>query len=165
MEKRINQLLEKYLIQFKDQIKEKVTHLEFEDKTKSNELLEFVYEYQRLQFTKDDFTKRKRLQNIIPDNNRCIAKKSCNEQCTRRRKDDSEYCGTHFKYASQAERTTPTGIKKVEVIAKEMEGIVYYVDEFQNVYRTEDILNEKENPKLVAKYEQLAGGRYILHDV
>ena len=53
----------------------------------------------------------------------------------------------------------------MDVIAKEMEGIVYYVDDFQNVYRTEDILNEKENPQVVAKYEQLAGGRYLIREV
>ena len=50
----------------------------------------------------------------------------------------------------------------MDVIAKEMEGIVYYVDDFKNVYRTEDILNEKDNPQIVAKYEQLANGRYII---
>ena len=103
MEKRVNQQLEKYLLQFKDHIKQKVTELGFEDKTKSNELLEYVFEYKRLSFTKDDFIKRKRVQNIIPENNRCIAKKSCSEQCTRRRRSDSEYCGTHSKYASQIE--------------------------------------------------------------
>ena len=164
MEKRVNQQLEKYLLQFKDHIKQKVTDLGFEDKMKSNELLEYVYEYERLSFTKDDFIKRKRVQNIIPENNRCIAKKSCSEQCTRRRRSDSEYCGTHSKYASQADGETVL-TKSVEVVAKEMEGIVYYVDEFQNVYRTEDILNEKENPKIIAKYEQMNGGRYILHDI
>ena len=162
MEKRVNQQLEKYLLQFKDHIKQKVTDLGIEDKVKSNELLEFVYEYERLSFTKDDFIKRKRVQNIIPENNRCIAKKSCNEQCTRRRRSDSEYCGTHSKYTAQTDGDTVL-TKSVEVVAKEMEGIVYYVDEFQNVYRTEDILNDKENPKIIAKYEQMNGCRYILN--
>ena len=164
MDKRINQQLEKYLIQFKDDIKKKVTDLAFEDKSKSSELLEFVYEYERLSFTKDDFIKRKRVQNVIPENDRCIAKKSCSDQCTRRRKTESEYCGTHSKYASQVDGTS-IGTKSLEVIAKEMEGIVYYVDEFQNIYRTEDILNEKKNPQVVSRYEQLSGGRYILRDV
>ena len=164
MDKRVNQQLEKYLIQFKDNIKQKVTDLSFEDKAKSSELLEFVYEYERLSFTKDDFIKRKRVQNVIPDNNRCIAKKSCSDQCTRRRKTDSEYCGTHSKYASQIDGDSIV-TKTVEVVAKEMEGIVYYVDEFQNVFRTEDILNEKENPQVVSRYEQLPGGRYIFRDV
>jgi len=164
MEKRINQILEKYLLKFKDNIKQKVTSLSFEDKNKSSELLEFVYEYERLLFIKDDFIKRKRLQNIIPEINRCIAKKSCSEQCTRRRKINSEYCGTHSKYALQMEGTA-TKVKNIEVIAKEMEGIVYYVDEFKNVYRTEDVLNEKENPSIVYRYEELSGGGYIFHNI
>ena len=164
MEKRVNQQLEKYLLQFKDHIKQKVTELGFEDKTKSNELLEYVFEYKRLSFTKDDFIKRKRVQNIIPENNRCIAKKSCSEQCTRRRRSDSEYCGTHSKYASQIDGVSSL-TKSLEVIAKEMDGIVYYVDEFQNVYRTEDILNDKENPLVVSRYEQLPEGQYIFREI
>jgi hypothetical protein len=164
MDKRVNQQLEKYLVQFKDHIKQKATTLDFSETHKISELLEFVYGYERLVFQKDDFIKRKRLQNAIPEDNRCIAKKSCNEQCTRRRKEGSEYCGTHFKYAAQLEGAKGA-VKKIEVSAKEMEGIVYYVDEFQNVFRTEDILNEKENPQVVAKYEQLNSGRFVLHDV
>lgn len=158
----MNVLLEKYLIQFKDHIKQKATEMDFNEKSKINDLIEYVYEYERLTFSKDDFVKRKRVQNIIPEDSRCIANKSCNERCTRRRKDGSEYCGTHHKH------TTTDGQdqgKKLEVIAKEMEGIVYYVDEYQNVYRTEDILNEKENPRVVAKYEQLAGGRYLIREI
>jgi len=162
MEKRMNTLLEKYLIQFKDHIKQKATEVDFTEKSKIHDLLEYVYEYDRLVFTKDDFTRQKRAQNTIPEDSRCIASKSCNERCTRRKKTDSDYCGTHHKN-TPAEGQDP--LKKVEVIAKEMEGIVYYVDDFQNVYRTEDILNEKENPQVVAKYEQLQGGRYLIREI
>ena len=82
-----------------------------------------------------------------------------NEQCTRRRKDGKEFCGTHTK-------GTPHGIvlgasdanniltKKVEVYAKEVMGIVYYIDHIKNVYDTEDIMNEVENPKIIANYEK-----------
>lgn len=165
MEKRINSLLEKYLIKFKDDMKQKVTDLDFEEKGKMNEFIEFVYEYERLLFSKDNFVKRKRVQNNIPNENRCIAKKSCNEQCTRRRKEDSEYCGTHYKHAMNGELQNTILNKKMDVIAKEMEGIVYYVDEFKNVYRTEDILNDVENPKIVAKYELLACGKSVIRDI
>ena len=54
MEKRINYQLEKFLIKFKDDIKNKMTTLHFGDSEKSNELLEFVYDYDRLYFSKDD---------------------------------------------------------------------------------------------------------------
>lgn len=162
MDKRMNVLLENYLIHFKNNIKQKTTELDFSEKSKVNDLLEYVYEYERLIFSKDDFVKRKRVQNTIPEDLRCLANKSCNERCTRRRKEGSEYCGIHHKHITTEEQDT---VKKIDVIAKEMEGIVYYVDEFQNVYRTEDILNEKENPRVVAKYEQLAGCRYVIREV
>ena len=77
------------------------------------------------------------------------------------REAESEYCGTHYKYEN-TDGVDASLVKKMDVIAKEMEGIVYYVDDFKNVYRTEDILNEKDNPQIVAKYEQLANGRYII---
>jgi hypothetical protein len=33
-------------------------------------------------------------------------------------------------------------------------GIVYYIDHVKNVYDTEDIMNEVENPKIIANYEK-----------
>jgi hypothetical protein len=161
MEKRINKSIETYVVDFKDNIKTKINELCFENKDKVNELLEFVYDYQRLSMTKDDFIKRKRIQNSIPNLNRCNARRANNEQCTRRRKDGSEYCGTHTK-------GTPNGFlqlgacgdcntQKLEVVAQEIDGIVYYIDKYTNVYRTEDILNEKENPEIIAKYEEKHG--------
>lgn len=165
MDKRINTQLEKYLVGFKDQIKKKVTELGFEEKSKTNELLEFVYEFERLVFTKDDFAKRKRIQNTIPVDNRCIATKSGGERCTRRRKEECEYCGTHSKNISNNPDQKADSTKKMEVFAKEMEGIVYFVDHFNNVYRAEDIMNEVENPKIVATYEVLANGRCVIHEI
>jgi hypothetical protein len=159
MEKRINVLLERYLIKFKDDIKKKVTELNFQDNHNSNELIGFVYEYERLLFVKEDFLKRKRLQNIIPDDNRCMAKKSCNEQCTRRRKIDSDFCGTHSKY-TMAISNDNSLTKSVIVTAKEIGGIVYYIDDIQNIYRTEDILNEIVNPSVVGRYIKSIDGIY-----
>jgi hypothetical protein len=97
MEKRLNTQTETYVIQFKDSIKKKIASLDFSEKHKVNDLLEHIFEYQRLTFSKDDFAKRKRIQNTIPVENRCNAMKSSNERCTRRRKDGSEFCGTHTK--------------------------------------------------------------------
>lgn len=86
MEKRVNKRLETYLTSFKDDIKNKITELNFTDKTKTNELLEFVYDYERLVISKDDMTKRKRVKNAIPNMNRCTAKRANGEQCTRRKR-------------------------------------------------------------------------------
>jgi hypothetical protein len=165
MEKRINKSIETYVVEFKDNIKKKIDELQIEDKNKVNELLEYVYDYQRLSMSKDDFIKRKRIQNSIPVSNRCNARRANNEQCTRRRKNGSEYCGTHTK-------GTPNGFlqlgtsgecvdQKLEVTAQEIDGIVYYIDKFSNVYRTEDILNEKKNPQIIAKSEEKNGKKMI----
>lgn len=180
MERRINKKLEGYVTSFKDSIRNKISELfsvdnsfraidgesrgetnnaypsDLEDKTKINDLLEHVYDYERLVLSKDDLIKRKRIKNSIPINNRCNAKRANGEQCTRRRKDDCEFCGTHVK-------GTPHGFiqlnsngeelseRKVEVVAEEIFGIVYYIDNLNNVYRTEDILEGKTNPEVIAK--------------
>ena len=43
-------------------------------------------------------------------------------------------------------------IQKVEVWAQEIQGIIYYIDNFKNVYQAEDIVINKMNPKIIAKY-------------
>jgi hypothetical protein len=158
MDKRINKKIEIYVTSFKDNVRDKITELDFNEKTKINELLEFVYEYNRFSLAKEDLSKRKRIKNSIPSSNRCNAKRANGEQCTRRRKDDCEFCGTHSK-------GTPNGLiqdnensgniainHKMEVFAEEIKGIVYYIDNNSNVYNTEDILSEKINPRIIAKY-------------
>lgn len=163
MEKRLNAHLETYIIKYKDSLKKKITDLDFAEKHKVNDLLEYIYEYERLSFSKDDFAKRKRVQNTIPVENRCNAMKSSNERCTRRRKDGSEFCGTHTKNTPHGAFSQMAAItnKKLEVVAKEMNGIVYYVDEYNNVYKTEDILNEKENPEIISKWNEMASTIFL----
>jgi hypothetical protein len=155
MEKRLNKKIETYITDFKDSIRSKITDLEFEDKSKLNELLEFVYDYERLSIIKDDLVKRKRIKNSIPVNNRCNAKRANGEQCTRRRKNKCEYCGTHVKGTPhgffQIDETIDNSIQKMEVVAEEVCGIVYYIDKYNNVYKTEDILEGKQNPAIIAK--------------
>ena len=158
MEKRLNQRIEKYITEFKDQIRTKVVELEFNSNSKVNELLEFVYDYNRLVLSNDDFIKRKRIKNVIPTINRCNAKRASGEQCTRRRKKDCEYCGTHSKGTPhgliQSENPNDVVSEKMEVCAYDIRGIVYYIDKYNNVYRTEDILMGKENPQIIAKCEK-----------
>jgi hypothetical protein len=168
MEKRLNAQAETYVIQFKDSIRRKIAELEFTEKGKVNDLLEYLFELPRLTFSKEDFAKRKRIQNTIPVENRCNAMKSCNERCTRRRKDGSEFCGTHTKNTPHGEfqngECKPCAKKTVEVVAREINGIVYYVDEHHNIYRTEDILNDKENPQVIAKMHLAPNGAAFIRD-
>jgi hypothetical protein len=158
MEKRVNVKVESYVNDIKTNICNKITQLDFENREKTNELLQFVYDYDRLALIKEDFIKRKRIKNAIPVTNRCNAMRANNEQCTRRRKDEKEFCGTHTKGTPhgivQGMDSTKPLTKKVEVYAKEVMGIVYYIDYVKNVYDTEDIMNEVENPRIIASYQK-----------
>jgi len=157
MEKRINKKLESYITMFKDNIRDKAASLGIKNE-QMNHLLQYIYDYDRLNFGKDDFIKRKRVKNVVPFFDRCCAKRANGEQCTRRRKNiEDEYCGTHMKgiphgivdnKTENAEKTT----QKVEVWAQDIQGIIYYIDKNMNVYQAEDIVNNKTNPNVIAKY-------------
>jgi hypothetical protein len=156
MERRINKKIETYILEFKEDIKCKAEQLGLSNDPKLNSIVKFVYDYDRLILTKDDFMKRKRVKNSVHLADRCCAKRASCEQCTRRRKDGSEYCGTHLKgtphgICQSDENEKPQG-QKIEVWVQEIKGIVYYIDKNNNVYQTEDIYTNKINPKIIAKY-------------
>lgn len=169
MEKRINEQLKQYLSKFKDDIRDKVVEIGLGESSQVNELLEFVYEYNRLTFEKEDFMKRRRVKNSVPIENRCNAKRANGEQCTRKRKDDCEFCGTHYKGTphgvtstdDQVDSTSLNDAISLEVFAEEIGGIVYYIDKFKNVYKTDDVLQSKMNPVVIAKWEK-HGERYTI---
>jgi len=121
-----------------------------------NELIQYIYDYDRLTFNKEDFQKRKRVKNFVPIYDRCGAKRANNEKCTRRKKDGYEYCGTHLKGIPHGiidtQEETKNTTQKIEVQAQEIQGIVYYIDKNNNVYQTEDVISNKLNPKIIAKY-------------
>jgi hypothetical protein len=156
MEKRLNNKLEKFLLQMKEDVRAKISELYPKEKpTQINNLMEFVYEYERIIFDKDDFIKRKRVKNSIPHSNRCSAKRANGEQCTRRRRDDCEFCGTHYKGAPHglmSDQQPVNNTKQVEIFAEDVSGIIYYMDKQNNVYKITDILEAKENPSIIGKY-------------
>jgi len=156
MERRLNKKIETYIGEFKDSVREKATQLGLTIGDANNQLLQHIFDYERLTFQKDDFQKRKRVKNVVPFFDRCCAKRANNEQCTRRKKDGCEFCGTHSKGTphgivdSQDEEKPTT--QKVEVWAQDIQGIIYYIDKFGNVYQAEDIVVNKQNPAIIAKY-------------
>lgn len=164
MDNRLNKKTDNYMKKFKDSIVEKAEELNLIDKddaTKSssmNTLLSYIYDYERLIFSSEDLKKRKRVKNIVPKFNRCCAKRANGEQCTRKRKDDNEYCGTHIKgvphgfITGTSENIVTDTKQKVEVWTEDIQGIIYYIDNMNNVYSTEDIVKNKINPNIIAKY-------------
>ena len=157
MERRLNKKVESYISSFKDSIKEKASQMGVVNNEEINQLLHYIYDYDRLSFDKEDFMKRKRVKNFVPIFDRCCAKRATNEQCTRRKKEGFEYCGTHIKGTPHGiidtqENEIKVNTQKIEVWAKDIQGIIYYIDKFNNVYQAEDIIVNKVNPKIIAKY-------------
>ena len=157
MERRINKKIEDYISEFKDNVKQNASELGLTTDNSLSQLVQYIYDYDRLVLTKDDFIKRKRVKNVVHLSDRCCAKRANGEQCTRRRKDTTtEYCGTHLKGTPHGvcdveEDTKPKG-HKIEVWLQDIQGIVYYIDKSFNVYQPEDIMSGTVNPKVIAKY-------------
>lgn len=156
MERRINKKIEAYITDLKDNIKLKADQLGLATDLNLAQLVQYVYDYDRLVLGKEDFLKRKRVKNVVHLSDRCCAKRASGEQCTRRKKTECEYCGTHMKgtphgICDSEDDNKPVG-QKVEVWAQDIKGIIYYIDKIGNVYQVEDIIVNKINPKVIAKY-------------
>ena len=162
MEKRLNSKIGTYVRTLKDDFKQKLQTMDLEE-NKMFEILNFIYEYEHLTISKEDFQKRKRVKNVVPFCDRCKAKRANGEQCSRRRKDDLEFCGTHIKGIPHGCIETQDKVKKnkIEVWCQEIRGIIYYIDAKNNIYSVEDILNNVEVPKVVGHWS-LQNNEYVL---
>tara|TARA_B110000967_G_C18849751_1_gene543973 strand:+ start:133 stop:645 length:513 start_codon:yes stop_codon:yes gene_type:complete len=159
MEKRINQKITIYIKDLKDHFIDQIKNVSLNDED-TYKLLEFIYNYEHLILEKTDFQKRKRVKNIVPFCDRCKGKRSTGEQCSRRKKNEGEFCGTHVKGIPHGKinDTVEENVdikKRITVWAQEIMGITYYIDESNNVYSPNDILNNIENPSVIAKWEKV----------
>ena len=165
MEKRLNNKVDEYIQNFKNEIHNKILKADLQDRIQVSDLIQHLFEYPKLGLDKEDFVKRKRVKNSIPEVNRCIAKRANGEQCTRRRKEECDYCGTHSKGTPHGtmhpDNTEIQTNQSLEVFAEDVKGIVYYLDKYKNVYNTEDIMSNIENPRIIAKWEK-QGNQYII---
>lgn len=158
MERQINKRIECYLATLKSDVKTKAEDLEIVNEPHFYELLQYIYDYKPLVLNPQELMKRKRVKNAVYYADRCCAKRANGEQCTRRKRTDDEYCGTHIK-------GTPHGVcvsldgsvnteQKVEVWAQDIQGIIYWIDKHFNVYQAEDIEKSSSNPKIIAKWSK-----------
>ena len=108
---------------------------------------------------KKKIQKIKRITITIPVYDRCCALRSNKEQCTRKKKLNLNVCGTH-------EKNAPYGILNIDatkesdisqVWQQDIQGIIQYIDKYNNVYKPEDIKYNKPNPRIVANYECING--------
>jgi hypothetical protein len=164
MEKSINKKIETYISEFKDNIRKKSSEIAPNDQNLTN-LVQYIYDYERLTLKKEDFAKRKRVKNVVHLQDRCCAKKANGDQCTRQKKGENNFCGTHLKGTQYGicdlnVSEKPLG-HKIEVWAQDIKGIMYYIDKNSNVYQMEDIMQSNPNPKVIAKYVK-NGDRYSI---
>lgn len=159
IELRINKKIGKSFLNFKDeleikidQISKMVGNMELGVKTELETLKEILNDSKIEKITQEDLLKRKRVKNFVPYFDRCIGKKSNGEQCTRKRRPNSKLCGTHEKGVPHGVYSESSCVvRKVNVYAREIKGIVYYLDDDGNVYDTNDVHNNIKNPRIIAK--------------
>ena len=133
------------------------------------QLTKFVYEYEKLKLTKEDFMKRKRVKNMVPIQQRCLAKRANGEQCTRKKKEGCDYCGTHTKGVPCSIMDDEKGGDKpklnqqsVNIWVQNIKGIEYFIDGTHNVYKHEDVINNSTNPRIIAKYSKSEVGVFSI---
>lgn len=128
-----------------------------EDKTQ--ELLEYIYDQESIELTEEDFQKRKRVSNKIPNYERCCAKKNSGVRCTRKRK-EGNYCGTHIKACPYGSYDDEDKVEtEINIWLEEINGIYQYIDINNNIYSSEDINKGEEKPRIIGKCKN-EGGKY-----
>jgi hypothetical protein len=151
--KRLNDKNRHMFSEFADDLTKMMIEYDISDECRTK-IKCFVANYQFGSFSDDDLKKRKRNTHVVVTSDRCSAKRSNGEQCTRRHKDGSQYCGTHNKgqpHGKVDESIIGAEMKK-EVRAEEIKGIVYYIDDEGNVYDTQQVHQNASNPDVVGKY-------------
>jgi hypothetical protein len=165
MEKRVNAkvqtYLEKFHSEFSDYLNERISELE------RIKVANFLENYPKFEFDKDDFQKRKRVVNTVPFYDRCKARRANGGQCSRRRREGCNFCGTHTKTQPHgvidSENSKDTvNVKKVTVWEQDINGIIYYIDNNNNVYDSVDIYNNQVNPRVIAKWSKDESGDYVI---
>jgi hypothetical protein len=99
--------------------------------------------------------KQKRPQSKVPIHELCKAKRANGQQCSRRKKPNCDFCGTHEKGRPNGivENNVNPQVEKKDIWAEDFYGVVYYIDDEYNVYKHEDILQNKLNPRIIAKWK------------
>lgn len=165
MERKMNMLVQNYVSKFKSDTVKYAQSLNIAGDEKVGAVLQFVCDYDRLILTAEDFAKRQRIKHVVPPELRCNGKRGAGNQCTRRKQEGKEYCGTHAKvnYAlasasldsTLCTETSPT--ETLEVWCEEINGIMYYVDKKSNIYDASDVVCNKLSPKVLGKYTKSSG--------
>jgi len=167
MEKKLNAKIAVWFAGFKKDIATKIIESCADDgPSDATSLVEYIYNYPHLNFTKQDLQKRTRVKNTVPYHDRCRAMRANGEQCTRRKRTGETFCGTHIKGTPHGEIAdkldTTESFKKVQVWAQEISGIIRHLDKNGNIYDPQDIYQGINNPKVIVKYTTNEEGDYTI---
>ena len=163
MEKRINLIAQNYVSKLKSDTMKYAKSLSVDRDEKVDAILQFVCDYGRLVVAPEDFAKRQRIRHVVSPELRCNGKRGAGNQCTRRKQEGKEYCGTHAKIchevttvlesSSSASSLTET----LEVWTEEINGILYYVDKTGLIYDASDIVCNKPSPTVLGRQMKQTG--------
>ena len=154
MQKKLQAHVDNYIHSMKEQIREILLD---QGNTTTNECLEKIFAIDGLNINMDDFSRKKRVRNIIADCDRCCAFKAEKERCTRKKREGYNVCGTHLKGTPHGmidNDINETHMKKIEVYTKDIGGVIYYVDNEKNVYSSTDIMKAIQNPTKIGYYTE-----------
>jgi hypothetical protein len=164
MERKLNAIVQNYVAKFKSDTVKYAQSLNAAGDNKVDAVLQFVCDYDRLIFTADDFAKRQRIKHVVSPELRCNGKRGAGNQCTRRKQEGKEYCGTHAKvnYAATnspvlCQDSSASATETLEVWTEEINGIMYYIDKKGNIYDASDVVCNKLSPKVLGKYTKSTG--------
>lgn len=151
----VNDCITTYLEKFKNDI--------IETFPKNRDLQIFLQNYPNLDLLNDEISiKKKRAKNKIPLHEKCLGKRADGQQCSRRRRPGECLCGTHIKglphgMFSVTKNSDEVQLKKteIEIHLQEFNGIMYWINDNYDIYNTNDIISNIENPRVIAKYERV----------
>lgn len=168
MEKRLSKKAEGYSDEVKESILDKMMELKPNLNTDAqkqcfDEVIKCINCIKPLTIVKEDLLKRKRTRNNVSLSDRCCACRANGEQCSRRKKDGNDFCGTHIKGKPHGviEQDIMSNTIQKEVWGEDIGGIIQYIDINNNVYKHEDIMNNVINPSIIGKCN-LVDGKYSL---
>lgn len=158
-ENKLNAAIQQHFTNFKNHFREEIIR-----QSSQSTLIDFLDTYTFPDIVENDYMKKRRIKNPIPFHEKCVAKRANGEQCSRRKKKDSDYCGTHNKARPHGivtqipshdnEDTSGIVKKEISIWLEDINGIMYWINDVGTIYHPDDIRQNIENPRVIAHYEK-----------
>ena len=138
-----------------DLYKEKIYNI-LKEELRDNNLDRLYSKIEQISLNLDTYKKKQRMKNVVNSGDRCLAKRADGLQCSRKKKNGCCYCGTHIKGCPHGKynKEEISESKTISVSALDIGGIVYFIDDNNNIYDTEDIMEQKINPRVIGVYKK-----------